>query len=155
VDGFDTYFHFIIFAYENVVFVFLQTFQRFGSQVTILVRGPKILEKEDEDAARVVEQQLVTDGVRILRNCRVLEVRQGARIGEAISGGGGAECDGGTHGVEVSLSCDVGENMVIEGSKLLVATGRRPTVLGMNLEAGNVQYSQTDGIEVNDNLRSE
>lgn len=117
-----------------------QAFQRFGSQVTVLVRGAKILDKEDEDAALVVQKEIEKDGVRILTHCQQKEIRTTE--------------DG---GVAVSLSykeSDESEDVdrVIEADKILMATGRRPTVLGMGLDAAKVKYSETDGIEVNDFL---
>ncbi|MGB6563346.1 MAG: FAD-dependent oxidoreductase, partial [Candidatus Binataceae bacterium] len=43
-----------------------QTLRRFGAEVTLLERGPHILPREDEEAARLVEQAILRDGARLL-----------------------------------------------------------------------------------------
>jgi len=59
-----------------------QTFQRLGASVTLLERGPHILPREDEGAARLLEQSIVRDGVRLLTEVTVrrVECRGGEKV---------------------------------------------------------------------------
>lgn len=51
-----------------------QTLQRLGAEVALLDRGPHILSREDEDAARMVEQSMMRDEVRVLTELTVIRV---------------------------------------------------------------------------------
>ena len=53
-----------------------QTFQRFGSQVTLLEVAPQILIREDRDAAKLIETALTRDGVRIVTDCKIERVEK-------------------------------------------------------------------------------
>ncbi|MGH7534748.1 MAG: mercuric reductase [Gemmatimonadales bacterium] len=111
-----------------------QAFARFGTQVTVLHRGPRILPREDEDAARVVERAMERHGVRLLHQTRVVRAeRRGSERVLHIERGGAA--------VEVS------------GDQLLVAVGRAPNVEGLGLEAAGVRYDGR-GVTVDDRLRT-
>ena len=132
-----------------------QTFQRFGTQVTILVRGGKILDKEDVDAAQVVQQQLQRDGVRILTNTKLLRVEGYGALRSVKAVEGKEDADHDYSEVTVLVTAD-GESaeFSIAADQILLATGRKPTMLGMGLEAGNVAYSEVHGITVKDSMCS-
>ena len=51
-----------------------QSFQRFGSEVTLITDGAEILPKEDRDAAAIVRRQIEQDGVRIITGAKVQRV---------------------------------------------------------------------------------
>ena len=53
-----------------------QTFQRLGSQVVLFHRGSHILDREDADAAEIVQQQFIEDGVRLVFNSNVVGSRE-------------------------------------------------------------------------------
>ena len=107
-----------------------QSFSRLGSQVTLLSSRDVIMPKEDPDAARVVQQQMETEGVRILSNARAdrVEVINGKK--HIFAGG---------------------EKLVVD--EILIATGRTPNVDSLNLEAAGVEYDRT-GIQVDAKLRT-
>lgn len=111
-----------------------QSMARFGSEVTVMGRSGKILEKEDRDAVAIIQKQLVEDGIIFKLKCKYNEVKQ---------------AEDGT--IEIHVVND-GNIEVVEVDQLLVATGRTPNVEDMGLEAAGVEYDKKAGIVVNDNL---
>jgi pyruvate/2-oxoglutarate dehydrogenase complex dihydrolipoamide dehydrogenase (E3) component len=111
-----------------------QAFQRLGTAVTLLDVAPHILPREDEDAADIVQQSLVRDGVRLLLGVKVARVARENRAKVLFY-----EQDGQTNSVVVD--------------EILLSVGRRPVVDGLNLEAVDVAYSQK-GVQVNDYLQT-
>ena len=93
-----------------------QTLQRLGAEVTLLERGPHILSREDEDAARMVGQSLMRDGVRLLTQVTVSRV----------------ECRGGDKVLTLDQSGVAVEAVVDE---ILLSAGRTPNVSEIGLEA--------------------
>ncbi len=114
-----------------------QAFQRLGSEVTVYSRGSKILPKEDPDAARLVEESMRRDGVTFVRGVvpkRIESQRGKPPVTVVLEDRSG----------ERTLTCDA----------LLVATGRKPAVTGLGLEAVGVAYDERLGIQVNDRLQT-
>ena len=115
-----------------------QAFAAFGSQVTCVQRGARLLPRSDADAAAAVHTALIADGVAFELGVQVEKVTtlEGGRMRVRVARGGG-DGDGDGGGGEVrELECDV----------LLVATGRRPNVEGLGLEEAGVAYS-ADGVQ--------
>ena len=115
-----------------------QAFQRFGSRVTVFSRSDKILEKEDTDAARIVETSLRRDGVTFAFHTKYK----------------GVESRGGKPPVTVVIEDGDGTERSLEFDALLVAAGRKPAVRGLGLEDAGVAYDERMGIEVNDKLQT-
>ncbi|MCA9114735.1 MAG: mercuric reductase [Planctomycetaceae bacterium] len=118
-----------------------QCFARFGSQVTILETGGGVLHREDQDAAELIQQALVRDGVRILTDVRLEQVR----TSHAEEGGTGEKLLSITRG---------GETTEIPADEILVAAGRQPNVERLNLTAAGVEFDQRSGVTVNDRLQT-
>ena len=114
-----------------------QAFQRFGSQVTVFSRSDKILEKEDPEAARIVETSLRRDGVTLAFHSNYKRVE--SRDGKAP--------------IKIVLEDGKGERE-LEFDGLLIATGRKPSVKGLGLEAAGVSYDERMGVKVNDGLQT-
>ena len=112
-----------------------QSFQRLGSQVTQLEAGPQLLGREDRDAATLVEQALVDDGVEIVL---------GASIESVEAAGDGKILRYRADGEEHKLVVD----------EILVGAGRIPNVAGLGLETAGVRYDVRRGVEVNDRLQT-
>ena len=108
-----------------------QAFARFGSRVSLLQEGPRLLPREDADMARRVEASLTRDGVSLFTSAKTLGVRRD---------------EAGKHLrlEEQEISCD----------EILVATGRRPNVEGMGFEMAGVQFDAKKGVTVDDRLRT-
>ena len=111
-----------------------QSFARFGSEVFLFERSDHILSREDADAAAVVQDQFIKDGINLVLNADDMEV---ASAGEQIS-------------VKV-VQNGVPKEVVVD--QLLIAVGRAPNVDGLNLEAVDVKYHKR-GVEVNDNMQT-
>ena len=111
-----------------------QSFARFGSRVTVIDRAPRILHRDDPDAAAVVHHALVRDGVTIALGSMVEQVeRRGAET-------------------TVTYSID-GVRHTVSGDALLVAVGRKPNVEDVGLEGAGVQYDP-QGVVIDDRLRT-
>lgn len=111
-----------------------QSFQRLGTDVTLLEVAPRILPREDRDAAAVVEEALLQDGVALR-----LDVRIGRVSAESSAKQIEYELDGDAH------------RLVVD--EILVAAGRAPNVEGLGLEAAGVEYNR-HGVVVDDTLQT-
>lgn len=112
-----------------------QAFARFGSRVTLLEGGPRILPNDDPDAAAVVADALRRDGVELVTSATVESVSS-TEAGKAVR----YTAAGGTASVDAA--------------HLLVAVGRAPNVEGMGLEAAAVEFDPKNGVTVDDRLRT-
>lgn len=112
-----------------------QCFARFGAEVTLIEAESQILIREDEDAARIIEQALRRDGVRI------------------ICGGKAAQVSRDGDEKVISLDCH-GEQHEIVCDAILVGVGRAPNVEGLNLESVGVEYDRRTGVKVDERLRT-
>jgi len=110
-----------------------QAHRRLGAEVTV-VEGAKILPKDDPELVAIARAHLVNEGVRIIEGGKVARVS-------------GAEGD-----ITVHYETEEGTQSVT-GSHLLVATGRRANVKGLDLEKAGVEYDER-GIKVNARLRT-
>jgi pyruvate/2-oxoglutarate dehydrogenase complex dihydrolipoamide dehydrogenase (E3) component len=128
--------HLIIIGGGYIGLEFGQMFRRFGSQVTILQRGPRLLPREDEDIAAEVAGILKDDGITVLTGAQTsaVTVQQG-------------------NSMAVSVTVD-GEERSISGTHLLVAAGRKPNTDMLNLEAAGIDTDKRGSIVVNDRLET-
>lgn len=111
-----------------------QTFQRLGCDVSLIETLPCILPKEDQEIACLAHEQLEEDGLTIATEVRAESVR---RDGEAVV-----------------LEARNGEKReTLRADSLLLATGRRPNLEGLALEAAGVEYEE-DGIPVDRRMRT-
>ena len=111
-----------------------QAFARLGSQVTVFEQECRVLPREDPDAARIIEQAMVRDGVRFICDISIKEVM--ARGSEKV-----------IHYMWQSHA----EELVVD--EILVATGREPNVEGLNLQKVGVGYDRK-GVKVNSRLQT-
>lgn len=130
-----------------------QAFALFGAEVTCVLRSDKVLPKEDPDAARIVREALDRDGVRFVTGIAYegVEVLENGRGWTAE-----APCnDGDFPTLRVNVKDrESGAPRAIECEAILVATGRRPNVRGLGLEAAGVAYDERRGVQVDDLLRT-
>ncbi|HQU45052.1 MAG TPA: FAD-dependent oxidoreductase, partial [Pirellulales bacterium] len=111
-----------------------QAIARFGAKVTLLEALRQILPREDRDAAQIVEQSLLRDGVAIDCCAKITAVRR--------------------DGDEKVLSLDMdGSLSELRVDEILVGVGRAPNVEGLGLEAAGVVYDKS-GVTVNDRLQT-
>ena len=126
--------HLLVLGGGYVGLEFAQMFRRFGSEVTILQRGPQLLSREDADVAGAVAALLREDGVEVL-----LETRA-ERAGQTACGR-----------IELAVRTPQGERE-LEGSHLLVAAGRTPNTDTLGLNAAGVETDEKGFIRVNERL---
>jgi pyruvate/2-oxoglutarate dehydrogenase complex dihydrolipoamide dehydrogenase (E3) component len=128
--------HVLIIGGGYVGLEFGQMFRRFGSQVTIVQRGGRLLTREDDDVADEVAKILREDGITVLLNADPLRVEQ-RRAGH----------------IQLAVQGPDGERTV-RGSHLLIAAGRRPNSDGLNLGAAGVETDGHGYIVVNERLET-
>lgn len=114
---------------------FAQMFRRFGSRVTIVQRGPRLLAREDPDIAEAVAELLREDGIEVLLRTEATCAR---RTGD---------------GVELDVRGPEGERTVV-GTHLLAATGRRPNTDALDLPAAGVETDERGYVQVNERLET-
>jgi pyruvate/2-oxoglutarate dehydrogenase complex dihydrolipoamide dehydrogenase (E3) component len=124
-----------------------QAMQRLGTSVTVLGRSGRILPKEDEDHAELIQRQLEQDGVQFrLSVSEYISVHMTGKVLENF-----------LHEIAFSFQETIdGESTMttIHVDAVLIATGRRPNVTGMELEMAGVEYDSRIGITVNDRLQT-
>ena len=113
-----------------------QAYRRFGSDVTIIESGPQLMGREDIDVSREMRRILSDEGMRVLLEAQLLEVR--GRSGDKVT---------------LIVRTPSGEQN-IEGSDILVAVGRVPNTAGIGLEDAGVELDGRGYIRVNDRLET-
>ena len=127
--------HLIVLGGGYIGLEFGQMFRRFGAEVTVVQRGPRLMPREDEDVSEEIGAILREEGLEILVESRPVRA----------SGADG--------GVELELEGPGGAR-TLGGSHLLVATGRRPNTDGLNLEAAGVEVDGRGFIPVDERLET-
>lgn len=112
-----------------------QAFCRLGSQTTIVQNWPLFLPREERDAAQVLSDAFARDGIHIRLDTNAVNVRvQGdEKIVDLVQG-------------------DYKDSITVDA--ILTGIGRIPNVDGLNLEAAGVAYDRSDGVHVDDFLRT-
>ena len=128
--------HLIVLGGGYVGLEFAQAFARFGSRVTVLERGPQLLPREDKDVADSLIDFLHLDGVDVRLNVKVAQV-------EGSSG----------NSVRLTLATSEGKSL-LEGSDILVATGRIPNTEKIGLDKTGVATDASGYIQVNERLET-
>lgn len=128
--------HLLVLGGGYIGLEFGQMFRRFGSQVTIVEFGARLMGREDADIAEEMRRILTEDGIEILLNTSATQVRAG-------QGGG----------VSLMVKGPDGER-TLSGSHLLVAAGRRPNTDTLNAAAAGVELDQRGFVRVNDRLET-
>ncbi|MBN3926757.1 mercuric reductase [Nostoc sp. NMS4] len=112
-----------------------QAFRRLGCEVVLFHSGSHLLNKEDADAARILQKVLINEGIRVVLNSKleeVVTVTEGKRLYFSANG----------HRDSVTVD------------EILVGAGRSPNVENLNLEAVGVEYDKHQGVKVNDYLQT-
>jgi pyruvate/2-oxoglutarate dehydrogenase complex dihydrolipoamide dehydrogenase (E3) component len=127
--------HLVIVGGSYVGLEFAQIFRRFGSEVTIVEKGPRLARHEDPDVSDGIRQFLEEEGVRIRINAECIRLeRHGAGIG-------------------VGVNCEENPDSTL-GSHILLAVGRRPNTDDLRLERAGIKVDQQGFIVVDDQLRT-
>ncbi|MCV7076478.1 FAD-containing oxidoreductase [Mycobacterium szulgai] len=125
--------HLVIVGGSYIALEFAQMYRRFGAEVTVVERGPRLASREDEDVSATIREILAGEGINIVTGADDVRV---------------AKRDNG-----FELTPSVGATP-IPGSHLLLAVGRRPNTDDLGLEAAGVQTDARGYITVDDQLKT-
>jgi pyruvate/2-oxoglutarate dehydrogenase complex dihydrolipoamide dehydrogenase (E3) component len=127
--------HLIVIGGSYVGLEFAQMYRRFGSEVTIVEMGPRLIHREDEDVSEAIRTILENEGIniRLEAECIALEKR-----GKKVA---------------INVDCSSGDKTVA-GSHALLAVGRVPNTEDLGLENAGVAVDQRGYIQVDDQLRT-
>ncbi|RYE36527.1 MAG: dihydrolipoyl dehydrogenase [Sphingobacteriaceae bacterium] len=114
---------------------FGQMFSRFGSKVTLLEKGERIMSREDEDVSETVTEFLTEEGIDIITSAETQKIEKTA------------------NGLILTIKTKTGEQK-ISASKLLLAIGRTPQTKTLGLENAGVEVDEKGYVKVNDKLET-
>jgi pyruvate/2-oxoglutarate dehydrogenase complex dihydrolipoamide dehydrogenase (E3) component len=127
--------HLIVIGGSYIGLEFAQIYRRFGAQVTVVEKLPRLIAREDPDVSQSVTDILRNEGVRVETGAECMRIAK-------------------TEGtITVSLDCAHGMRQV-QGSHLLVAVGRIPNTHDLGLERAGIAMDEHGYIIVDDQLRT-
>jgi len=127
--------HLIVVGGSYIGLEFGQMFRRFGSEVTIIEMGERLIQREDEDVSSTIKEILEGEGIQVRLNAKCIGfVKNGSRINARVDCTEGAPHVSGTH--------------------LLLAVGRRPNTDDLGLDKTGVATDPRGYIVVDDQLRT-
>jgi pyruvate/2-oxoglutarate dehydrogenase complex dihydrolipoamide dehydrogenase (E3) component len=126
--------HLLVLGGSYIGLEFGQMYRRFGSEVTIIELGPRLIAREDEDVSDAVAGFLKKEGIAVRLNAKCLRVRR--------------------EGSDIVMTVDCDGISDVKGSHLLIATGRRPNTDDLGLDRAGVKQDARDYIIVDDELRA-
>ena len=127
--------HLVIIGGSYIDLEFGQMYRRFGSEVTIVEKGNRLIQREDEDTSEAVRGILEKEGVTIRLNAECIEAeKQGDQI-------------------LVRLDCE-DDSKEVTGSHLLLAVGRTPNTDDLGLDKAGIEVDERGYIAVDDQLHT-
>jgi pyruvate/2-oxoglutarate dehydrogenase complex dihydrolipoamide dehydrogenase (E3) component len=128
--------HLLIIGGGYIGLEFAQAMRRFGSRVTIIERNSRLAHREDEDVTAMLSDIFRDEGIEILTNAAVtgVEGKSGDRVKLHVQRNGG--------------------KTALEGTHILVATGRTPNTQNIGLELAGVQTTERGHVQVNERLQT-
>ena len=128
--------HLVIIGGSYIGIEFGQMYRRFGSEVTIIEKGPRLIAHEDEDVSAAVKDILASEGINIRLNAECIHFRKDGE--DSIAG----------------TTCPEGAEPEIRGSHILLAVGRRPNTGDLGLDKASVLTDPHGNITIDDQLRT-
>lgn len=127
--------HLIIVGGSYIGLEFGQMYRRFGSEVTIIEMGPRLIGREDDDVSTAIKEIVEREGINVRLNAECIGF---SKQGDSIV---------------ARVNCDSGAPE-ISGSHLLLAVGRRPNTDDLGLEKAGIAVDARGYIRVDDQLRT-
>ncbi|MDT0676563.1 mercuric reductase [Autumnicola musiva] len=127
--------HLIIVGGGYIGLEFAQMFSRFGSKVSIIDHGSRLMKQEDKDISEAIKKILEKEAIQIYFNAEVISAEASANK------------------AEISIKTN-GSEEKIEGTHLLVATGRIPNTHNLGIENTDIQLDEKGYIKVNEELQT-
>ena len=127
--------HLVIVGGSYIGLEFAQMYRRFGSEVTIVEMGPRLIGREDEDVSEAILEILELEGIRTQVNAKCISLaKRDSRIA-------------------VGVNCDEGPPEVL-GTHALLAVGRTPNTSDLGLDRAGITTDQRGYIIVDDQLQT-
>jgi pyruvate/2-oxoglutarate dehydrogenase complex dihydrolipoamide dehydrogenase (E3) component len=127
--------HLVVVGGSYVGLEFAQIYRRFGSEVTVVEMGPRLIGREDEDISQAVRDILEAEGIRIRLNAECISLAKG------------------DSGVVVRMECS-DDPKEVAGTHVLLAVGRVPNTSDLGLEQAGVTTDKHGYISVDDQLQT-
>jgi pyruvate/2-oxoglutarate dehydrogenase complex dihydrolipoamide dehydrogenase (E3) component len=127
--------HLVVVGGSYIGLEFAQAYRRFGSRVTVVEMGPRLIGREDTDISEAVAGILRDEGIALRLNAECIRFKPHA------------------DGVAVGVNCNAGEPEVV-GSHVLLAVGRRSNTDDLGLEAAGIAVDARGYITVDDGLQT-
>lgn len=127
--------HLIVIGGSYIGLEFAQMYRRFGSEVTIVEMGPRLIGREDEEVSTSVQQILEAEGITIRTNANCIGL---AKRGDQVA---------------VTASCEPGDDEIV-GSHVLLAVGRKPNTDDLGLDTAGVETDGRGYVTVDDQLQT-
>jgi pyruvate/2-oxoglutarate dehydrogenase complex dihydrolipoamide dehydrogenase (E3) component len=127
--------HLVIIGGSYIGLEFAQMYRRFGSRVTVVERGERLIARDDEDVSAAVKEIVEAEGVEVRLNSDCIALRN---VGDRVA---------------VTASCGPSSEEII-GSHVLLAVGRRPNTDDLGLDKAGVETDPRGFVVVDDQLRT-
>ena len=125
--------HLVVVGGSYIGLEFAQMYRRFGAEVTVVEKAPRLIAREDEDVSDAVQEILTDEGIAVRTNATCIGFKPHPE------------------GVAVGVDCASGEPAVV-GSHVLLAVGRRPNTDSLGLDKAGVATDSRGYIVVDDGL---
>ena len=127
--------HLVVVGGSYIGLEFAQMYRRFGSEVTVVEMGPRLVQHEDEDVSEAIKSFLEKEGIKIRLNAKCIHLeKQGSDVA-------------------VGVACEADASASV-GSHILLAVGRRPNTDDLGLERAGVETDERGYIKVDDQLQT-
>ena len=127
--------HLVVIGGSYVGLEFAQVYRRFGSEVTIVEKAPRLISHEDEDVSAAVRGILEGEGIAIRTDAECIRFAPHS------------------DGIAVGVNCTAGAPEIL-GSHVLLAMGRRPNTDDLGLEEAGIAVDPHGFVPVDDQLRT-
>ncbi|MGA2244998.1 MAG: FAD-dependent oxidoreductase [Verrucomicrobiota bacterium] len=113
-----------------------QAMRRFGGRVTIIERNHRLVHQEDEDISNALHELFQDEGIDLVTGAQITKIE--GRSGESVK-------------IHVNRA---GSSVLLEGTDILVASGRTPNTEGIGLDSAGVQLTDRGHVKVNERLET-
>ncbi|MEK1853539.1 MAG: FAD-containing oxidoreductase [Phyllobacterium sp.] len=127
--------HLVVVGGSYIGLEFAQMYRRFGANVTIVEKGPRLISREDEDVSDAIKDILEAEGISCRLNAECISFKSHA------------------DGTQVNLDCSAGSPSVL-GSHVLLAIGRRSNTDDLGLDRAGIRTDERGYITVDDQLET-